>query len=79
MAGRYAWGPVGEVPFASRVERARAGDSAINARASPVPAAVLDFKWADNIQQTGDWSDFTLNGDAAPDDRFNYRAVVSGH
>ncbi len=36
--------------------------------------ATLDFKWADNIQQTGDWSDFTLNGDAAPNDRFNYRA-----
>jgi hypothetical protein len=36
--------------------------------------AVIDFKWADNIQQTGDWSDFTLNGDAAPNDRFNYRA-----
>jgi hypothetical protein len=34
----------------------------------------LDFKWADNIPQTGDWSDFTLNGDAAPNDRFNYRA-----
>ena len=38
-----------------------------------LPAAI-DFKWADNIQQTGDWSDFTLNGDAAPNDRFNYRA-----
>jgi hypothetical protein len=36
----------------------------------------IDFKWADNIQQTGDWSDFTLNGDAAPNDRFNYRAVL---
>jgi hypothetical protein len=36
--------------------------------------ATLDFKWGDNIQQTGDWSDFTLNGDAAPDGRFNYRA-----
>ena len=38
--------------------------------------ATLDFKWADNIQQTGDWSDFTLNGDAAPNDRFNYRAKL---
>jgi hypothetical protein len=38
--------------------------------------ATLDFKWADNIQQTGRWSDFTLNGDAAPNDRFNYRAVL---
>ncbi len=36
--------------------------------------AVLDFKWADNILQTGDWSDFTVNGDAAPNDRYNFRA-----
>lgn len=38
--------------------------------------ATLDFKWADNCIQAGDWSDFTLNGDAAPNDRFNYRAVL---
>jgi hypothetical protein len=38
--------------------------------------ATLDFKWADNIQQTGEATDFTLNGDAAPNDRFNYRAVL---
>jgi hypothetical protein len=38
--------------------------------------ATLDFKWADNIQQTGEAGDFTLNGDAAPNDRFNYRAVL---
>lgn len=35
----------------------------------------IDFKWADNIQQTGEWSDFTLNGDVAPNDRFNFRAT----
>ena len=38
--------------------------------------ATLDFKWADNSHQTGEWSDFTLNGDAAPNDRFNYRAKL---
>jgi hypothetical protein len=38
-----------------------------------LPAAI-DFKWADNIRQTGDWSDFVLNGDVAPNGRFNYRA-----
>ena len=38
----------------------------------------LDFKWADNIQQTGEWSDFMLNGDAAPNDHFNYRARLMG-
>jgi hypothetical protein len=43
-----------------------------------VESFTLDFKWADNIQQTGDWSDFTLNGDAAPNDRFNYRAIFRG-
>jgi hypothetical protein len=36
----------------------------------------LDFKWADNISQTGAASDFTLHGDSAPDDRFNYRATL---
>ena len=39
--------------------------------------ATLDFKWADNIPQTGEWSDFTLYGDAAPNDRFNYRARLT--
>lgn len=38
--------------------------------------ATIDFKWADNIRQTGDWSDFTLHGDVAPNDRFNYRAKL---
>lgn len=40
------------------------------------PPASLDFKWADNCQRVGDWTDFTLDGDAAPNDRFNYRAVL---
>lgn len=35
----------------------------------------IDFKWADNCLKAHDWTDFTLNGDAAPDDRFNYRAM----
>lgn len=36
--------------------------------------ATFDFKWADGLLGTGDWTDFTLNGDVAPNDRFNYRA-----
>ncbi len=39
------------------------------------PPAALDFKWTDSCLQTGDWPDFTLNGDASPNDRFNYRAT----
>jgi hypothetical protein len=33
----------------------------------------LDFKWADNTQTEGDITAFTLNGDSAPNGRFNYR------
>jgi len=44
-----------------------------------VVSQTVDFKWADNIQQSGEATDFTLHGDAAPNDRFNYRATwVSG-
>ena len=38
------------------------------------PQRGLDFKWSDNIELNGDASDFTLHGDSAPNDRFNYRA-----
>jgi hypothetical protein len=33
----------------------------------------FDFHWADNIQKLGDITEFSLNGDSAPDGRFNYR------
>ena len=32
----------------------------------------LEFKWADNMQHPGQIEDFAINGDAAPDGRFNY-------
>ena len=72
IGGIYNWGAPRRVPCqvrSSEIELA-------------VPRAVLrfggaspnfDFKWADNCIQNGEWSDFTLNGDAAPDDRFNFR------
>ncbi len=43
------------------------------------PPARLDFKWADNLQQTGQPDDLTLNGDAAPNDRFNFRALLGAN
>lgn len=33
----------------------------------------FDFHWADNIQLNGDVSEFAINGDSAPERRFNYR------
>ncbi|MDP4995854.1 MAG: hypothetical protein NWQ16_06495 [Akkermansiaceae bacterium] len=37
------------------------------------PELRFDFKWGDNQQSDDDVVDFALNGDAAPDRRFNYR------
>ena len=33
----------------------------------------FDFKWADNIQKLYDINEFFINGDVAPERRFNYR------
>jgi hypothetical protein len=74
--GAYRWGAPADVAFRM----------AGNELEIAIPRAALgltggsftiDFKWADNIQQTGEWSDFTLNGDAAPNDRCNFRAKFS--
>jgi hypothetical protein len=70
VGGRYQWGEAQIIPM----------HFAGNELELSLPSALLggspsfDFKWADNIEETGEWSDFTLNGDAAPNDRFNYRA-----
>ncbi len=37
------------------------------------PKLRFDFKWGDNQQKDGDILEFALNGDSAPDRRFNYR------
>ena len=36
----------------------------------------FDFKWADNLQRSGDLMDFYLSGDVAPEGRMNYRYVT---
>lgn len=36
-------------------------------------AVNMDFHWADNIQKLGDIVQFAINGDSAPERRFNYR------
>jgi hypothetical protein len=37
----------------------------------------FDFHWADNIQRFDDISEFGVNGDSAPDRRWNYRYEVT--
>lgn len=75
IGGKYEWGPPVSIRYRTAgndlelaIPRALLGIQSL--------PAILDFKWADNLQETGDWSDFTLNGDAAPNDRFNYRSKL---
>jgi hypothetical protein len=37
---------------------------------------VMNFKWADNVQDLSNILEFTLNGDAAPNDRFMYQYQI---
>ena len=37
---------------------------------------VLDFHWADNMQNLDDIIEFAVSGDSAPERRFNYRYQV---
>ena len=75
VGGRMPWERVGTVRYEVRGNEMEIAIplTALGIRRLPT---TLDFKWADHCFQRGDWTDFTLNGDAAPDDRFNYRAVL---
>ncbi len=72
----YIWTKVADVSYAMRNKEL---ELMIPRRLLDIPSSsvTIDFKWADNIQQDGTWSDFTLNGDSAPPDRFNFRAQLN--
>ena len=73
VGGRFAWSPVGQAKWHLRGHELEL-QVPWKSLGLKSPPATLDFKWADNCLQALDWTDFTLNGDAAPNDRFNYRA-----
>lgn len=71
-----AWQTIGKVPFRAAgngielaVPRKLVGESA--------GAPAFDFHWADNPQTLDDVSDFGVNGDSAPNRRWNYRFEVA--
>ncbi len=73
--GKYEWQAVGEAKFQVKGNELQIAVPRSLLGLKHLPATI-DFKWADNCYAKGDWTDFTLNGDAAPDDRFNYRATL---
>ncbi|CAF3333207.1 unnamed protein product [Rotaria socialis] len=72
----YEWGKVADIPYAMKGKELELMLSRQLLGIKP-SSVTIDFKWADNIQQDGTWTDFTLNGDAAPPDRFNFRAQLN--
>jgi hypothetical protein len=75
IGGKKQWEHVGIVPYIVRGKEMEIAIPRAMLGSRPI-GATLDFKWADHCFQRGDWTDFTLNGDAAPDDRFNYHAII---
>ncbi len=72
--GGWKWAPVGEVPL---VLKGNQMHLAVPRSTLGLPAAKgplrFDFKWADNVPESGDILDFITQGDVAPNLRFNYR------
>ncbi len=70
------WDPAGEAPY--RVDgnvMELAVPRTLVGQTRPMPA--FDFHWADNIQGFGDVSELGVNGDSAPNRRWNYRFEVA--
>ncbi len=74
VGGRYEWADAGEAEVWVG-ERGLELSVPWRVLGMQGPPPVLEFKWSDNLKETGEWSDFTVNGDSAPNDRFRYRAV----
>jgi hypothetical protein len=69
------WNPehVTTIPYAVEGNRLELAIPRTTLGLTPDCQVALDFKWADNIQTLGDVKAFFLDGDVAPDRRFNYR------
>jgi hypothetical protein len=73
VGGTYRWATAGRVRYIARGNEMMIVIPRLLIGLKTIPATI-DFKWTDNIPQTGSASDFTLDGDAAPDGRFSYVA-----
>jgi len=73
-AGGWKWEPVADLPFAldGRDLAVAVPRAALGLEAGRGPLR-FDFQWADGIAPSGDILDFWVQGDAAPDGRFEYR------
>ena len=70
--GENRWGSPVQIPYRMAGNEL---ELAIPRSALKGSTDTIDFKWLDNVGPLEDPINFTLHGDAAPNDRFNYRAV----
>ena len=79
MRGGWSWRRAGTVRYKIKgceMELAiRRSDLGLGGASKPLR---LEFKWADNMQQAGQIEEFAVNGDAAPNGRFNYVYAAPG-
>jgi beta-glucanase (GH16 family) len=69
------WETIGEIPYrVSGNALELAIPRSLVRQTNDTPA--FDFHWADNVQNLTDVSDFGVNGDSAPNRRWNYRYEV---
>ncbi len=71
VGGRYVWADPTPVDVAVGPDGLE-----LSLPRSLLRSTTVDFKWTDRCYARGDWTDFTLNGDAAPNDRYNFRAIL---
>ncbi len=76
VGGRWAWEPVAPVKMTCRGNEMHLALPLKSLRLPPGRSLRVDFKWADNVPESGDILDFLDKGDAAPNGRFNYRYEV---
>jgi len=67
----WNWTKVGaaEYAVAEKAMELKVKQSLFNLEGEPLN---FEFKWSDNMQEEGNIMDFYVNGDAAPDGRFNF-------
>ncbi|MGC8553403.1 MAG: hypothetical protein ACP5O7_11125 [Phycisphaerae bacterium] len=76
IGGKYQWKSVGQASIRIKGNEMQMAIPRYVLGIAGVMPKEIDFKWADNIKQNGDWKDFYLNGDCAPPFRFYYRAKM---
>jgi len=71
VGGRWEWEFIGEVPYIVQNNSLEisAPRKLFNLQGKSIN---LEFKWNDNMQETGNIMDFYVNGDSAPGARFNF-------